>query len=263
MLLKVLRSALHKPRESDRVRDLYLDLMQRCLTNTIYGDPSQHPRTEPVFDPALRDRGIDWPLHAHSMIGTQRMQNLRRCCENVIRAEVPGDLIETGVWRGGACIFMRAVLAAYGISDRTVWVADSFEGLPQPDANAYPPDRGARFHEFKQLAVGVDEVRQNFERYGLLDDQVRFLKGWFKDTLASAPIERLAILRLDGDMYQSTMETFVSLYDKLSVGGYVIVDDYVLRACRQAVTDFRAARAIGDPIEEIDGIGIYWRRTAA
>ena len=269
MLLKVLRNAIHSrdwgagaSAESDRVRGLYLDLMQRCLINTIYRDPSQSPWTAPAFDPASRERGLDWPLYAHSMIGAQRMQNLRMCCESVIQTGVPGDFVETGVWRGGACIFMRAVLAAYGIRDRTVWVADSFKGLPPPDPGAYPADRDDQHHEFQQLAVGIEEVRQNFERYGLLDPQVRFLEGWFKDTLPDAPIERLAVLRLDGDMYQSTMETLVSLYDKLSVGGYAIIDDYKLPPCRQAVTDFRAARAIPAPIQAIDGVGVYWRRIA-
>jgi hypothetical protein len=249
--------------EPDRVRNLYLDLMQRCIINTIYRDPSQAPWAERSFDPADRDRGLDWPLQAHSMIGVQRMQNLRMCSERVIRDNIRGDFVETGVWRGGACIFMRAVLAAYGVYDRTVWVADSFEGLPPPDSGAYPLDRGHHLHEYRQLAVGIEEVRENFARYGLLDGQVRFLKGWFKDTLPGAPIVRLAILRLDGDMYQSTMEAFASLYDKLSVGGYVIVDDYSLDRCRAAVTDFRAARAIVDAIQPIDGSGVYWRKTVA
>jgi hypothetical protein len=62
-------------------------------------------------------------------------------------------------------------------------------------------------------------------------------------------------------MYQSTMDAFASLHDKLSIGGHVIVDDQLLEPCRQAVTDFRAGRAIADPIQEIDGIRVYWRKT--
>ena len=96
-------------------------------------------------------------------------------------------------------------------------------------------------------------MQDNFRRYGLLDEQVRFLQGWFRDTLPVAPIERLAVLRLDGDLYESTIQALESLYDKLSAGGYVIVDDYGnVAACRQAVHDFRAQRGINDPIQPID-----------
>jgi O-methyltransferase len=115
-------------------------------------------------------------------------------------------------------------------------------------------------HAMEALAISVDDVRANFRKYGLLDDQVRFLKGWFADTLPGAPIERIAVLRLDGDMYGSTMDALTALYDKVSEGGFVIIDDYVLDPCRQAVHDFRDARGIEDEIVRIDGYGVFWRR---
>jgi O-methyltransferase len=189
------------------------------------------------------------------------MRNLRFCVERIIADRVPGDLIETGVWRGGASIFMRGILAAYGVTDRRVWVADSFEGLPKPDPR-YAADAGDPHHTFKSLlAVSLDDVRANFEKYGLLDDQVRFLKGWFRDTLPLAPIERLAVLRLDGDMYGSTIEALEPLYPKLSRGGYLIVDDYALSGARKAVEDYRAANGITDPVNEIDWTGAFWRKS--
>jgi O-methyltransferase len=196
------------------------------------------------------------------MIGLKRLVNVRECVESVLADGVPGDLIETGVWRGGTTIFMRAILKVHGVSDRRVWVADSFEGLPAPDEGRFPHDRGIVLHRFPQLAVSLEQVQDNFRRYGLLDDRVRFLKGWFRDTLRNAPIERLAVLRLDGDLYESTIQALDGLYDRLSVGGYVIVDDYGnVAACRQAVHDFRARRGIVDPIRSIDGAGVYWRRS--
>jgi hypothetical protein len=195
------------------------------------------------------------------MIGLKRLDNLEFCIEEVIAKGVPGDLIETGVWRGGATIFMRAVLKAYGVTDRCVWVADSFAGLPPPDAGKYPHDAGDRLHEARELAVSLEQVKANFDRYGLLDDQVRFLKGWFRDTLPTAPIERLAVLRLDGDMYQSTMDALANLYPKVSQGGYVIVDDYsAIPACRQAVHDYRSANGITEEIRDIDWTGIFWQK---
>ena len=103
-------------------------------------------------------------------------------------------------------------------------------------------------------------MRRNFERYGLLDDQVRFLEGWFRDTLPRAPIEKLAVMRLDGDLYESTMDGLTNLYDRLSPGGYVIVDDYSIPACRLAVEDFRRARGLTEEIVQIDWTGVFWRR---
>ena len=243
---------------------LYLDLLMKCLTRSIFPDATLAPSggTVPV-DPSARAEGRDWPAQAETMIGLERLGQLRDCVVDVIRRGVPGDLIETGVWRGGATIFMRGVLKAYGDRTRVVWVADSFQGLPQPDAEEYPADAGDPHWQYPQLAVSLDEVKANFARYGLLDEQVRFLPGWFRDTLPAAPIERLAVLRLDGDLYESTIVALQSLYPKLSPGGYAVVDDYSLPACRAAVDDYRAEHGISEPIERIDWTGVFWRRRSA
>jgi O-methyltransferase len=248
---------------TEELRRLYIDLMRKCVIGLVYDDPALAWTGDGVrpFNRQARETGRDWPAHAQSMIGHKRMLQLQRAAEFVIEKEIPGDFIETGVWRGGACIFLRAILKAYGIADRTVWVADSFAGLPPPDPDRYPADRGDKHHQVKALAVPLDAVKANFARYDLLDDQVKFLKGWFKDTLPRAPIERLAILRLDGDMYESTMDALTALYDRLSPGGFVIVDDYgYLESCRQAIADYRGARNIGDTIYNIDGMGVFWQK---
>jgi O-methyltransferase len=156
------------------------------------------------------------------------------------------------------------VLKVHGISDRRVWVADSFRGLPPPAPERYPVDRGDHLHTIRALAVSLETVRENFARYGMLDEQVVFLEGWFRDTLPVAPIDKLAILRLDGDMYESTMDALAALYDKVSQGGFVIVDDYgVYPSCRAAIEDFRAARGITGRMHDIDGSGVFWRRGRA
>ena len=113
------------------------------------------------------------------------------------------------------------------------------------------------------LAVSREEVEDNFRIYGLLDGQVRFLVGWFSETLANAPIEKLAVLRLDGDMYESTMDAMEALYHKVTPGGYVIVDDYyAVKGCRLAVHDFLNKNALNEKvtINEIDGKGVYWQK---
>ncbi|HET8549812.1 MAG TPA: TylF/MycF family methyltransferase [Bryobacteraceae bacterium] len=267
--------------ELAQARSLYLDLLRRSLVNIIYpeADASMAMGSTPAewvrkklaalfgcrlvrpLDPACRQDGRDWPLFAHSMIGMARLSNLQSCVESVIRDNVPGDVIETGVWRGGACVLMRGVLKAYGATDRRVWVADSFAGLPRPTEEADKRDPAGKLHSCSELAVSLEQVKTTFSRYGLLDEQVVFLKGWFSETLPNAPIERLAVARLDGDMYESTLDALRALYPKLCVGGYLIIDDYSdISACRQAVEDYRGCHGITEPIIPIDWSGVYWRR---
>jgi O-methyltransferase len=275
------------------LRDLYLDLVKRSLTGALAedndsilggvrtaGSPSFKKRVAAAvgdaaqkagfeiaykkpYDHAMRESGLDWPSRAESMIGLKRMTNIQECIAQVVADDVPGDLIETGVWRGGACIFMKANLRAWGDTARTVWLADSFEGLPRPNAALYPADEGDTLHKQTGLAVGADQVRHNFERYGLLDERVRFLVGWFKDTLPTAPVERLSLMRLDGDMYESTIQAIEPLYPKLSPGGFCIVDDFGSHASQagQAVHDYREKHGITDPIVRIDEFGAYWRKS--
>ncbi len=203
-----------------------------------------------------------WPATAETMIEMPRMDQLHAAIRDVLTHNVPGDFIECGVWRGGATIFMRAALEAYGDSARRVWAADSFEGLPKPNPALYPADQGDRLWTMTELAVGVHQVKANFDRYGLLDDRVQFLVGWFKDTLPSAPIEKLAVLRVDADLYESTTQALEYLYPKLSAGGYCIIDDYgAVASCRKAVEDFRARHGIRDELQRIDDTGVYWIRT--
>jgi hypothetical protein len=244
-------------------RRLYLDLLEKAVTNLLYGDsPIPNPwLPETEFDSGRRENGQDWPSQAHTMVGLKRIQNVRFCLEQVIADGVPGDFIETGVWRGGVCIFARAVLAAHDVTGRQIWVADSFEGIPDPGENGHAMDKEMALHQANDvLGVTMDTVKENFERYGLLDDQVRFLPGWFKDSLPTAPIDKLAVIRLDGDLYESTIDALKNLYHRLSPGGFVIIDDYCIPACRQAVEDFRSTEGIADPIEKIDDYSVFWRR---
>jgi O-methyltransferase len=275
----------------DRAVDLYLDLLMNQLTGSLtqehgralgtthsWGSPRITHRLadrlgdvlacvgitvlvqRTPYDAQLRTEGRDRPGRAETMIGLRRMQNIRDCIETVLRDGIAGDLIETGVWRGGATIFMRAVLKAHGDTTRTVWVADSFRGLPPPNVRDYPADANDLHHVVTGLRVGVDAVRENFRRYGLLDDQVRFLEGWFRDTLPAAPIDRLSVMRLDGDMYESTMQALDAMYAKLSPGGFCIIDDYVLTGCRRAVDEFRERERISEPLQVIDWTGVCWRK---
>jgi O-methyltransferase len=269
--------------------ELYLDLMKRVLTRTIIARERErhtiHPR-------GLRSRwlhrinqlaaglGLEVvrvmpsgpenyleSVHeafnrvedAETMLGIRQLDQMQRCIAEVLAGNVPGDLLEAGVWRGGMTIFMRAVLKAYGIKDRKVWVADSFAGLPEIDAGkeTFAWRRG-------DMAVSLDTVQTNFARYGLLDAQVQFLKGFFSETLPKAPVERLAVLRVDADLYSSTLDVLNTLYEKLSPGGFAIFDDYQnLPDCRRAIEEFRRAKGIRDKLIRIDQRAVYWCKGSA
>lgn len=233
-------------------KDLYLDLMKLSLTDMINVN-DQTTRAKLINGQGKSERGV-------TMIGLKRLDNLQFVVEDVIDKRIPGDLIETGAWRGGACIFMRAILKVHGVKDRKVWVADSFEGLPTPNPEKYPADGELNLPKRKLMVVPIEAAKNNFKRYGLLDDQVIFLKGLFKDTLPTAPIEKLAVLRLDGDLYESTMDSLVNLYPKLSPGGYIIVDDTCVPSCVKAVQDYRKKHHITEPITRIDWCGVYWQK---
>lgn len=267
----------------------YLDLLKVLLTGyafpesaylTIRTRPGYSPKTVLInsilkfaakrgwriqkirpFDKEGRENGIDWPSIGYTMVGLKRLDNVQMAIETVIRENIPGDICECGVWRGGCGIFMKAVLATHNVKDRVIWLADSFEGLPKPDVANYPADEGYDLSQFEILAVSQETVKENFERFDLMDDKVKFLKGWFSQSLPKAPIEKLSVLRADGDLYESTMDILNNLYSKVSPGGFVIIDDYnAVEPCKLAVTEFREKNKITAPIHVIDRHAVYWRK---
>jgi len=280
-------AAIRKNPGMDESARLYLDLLKKCLTFALWEETllmpfdtakASAPGDLVEFDMGLRKLGyclarefpyrreIAWEGEGitylgYTMIGMKRLANFQECIERAIEENTPGDILETGVWRGGACILARAVPKVRRVCERKVWLADSFQGLPPPNAEKYPLDQGDDLYLNPFLRVPVEVVQENFRRFGLLDDQVCFLKGWFKDTLPTAPVDRLCVLRLDGDLYESTLDALTALYDKVSINGFVIIDDYDGKGCRQAVTDFRHTRGIRDEIIPIDQHGAFWRRT--
>src|SRR5450432_2395516 len=165
----------------------YLDLMKKCLTNTAYEGEELvavrpqgriKARIARALEAAgftlarrsstavgMRAKGLDRNPRADTMIGLARLANIQQCVESALADAIPGDLIEAGVWRGGAAAFMRAILKAHGARYRTVWVADSFEGLPPPDEARYPQDRGDEHHLRGWLAVSMEEVKETFRKY--------------------------------------------------------------------------------------------------
>jgi len=271
-----------------KIEEYYIDLLKKSLTDCIHAnkafefiplhagasfksklaiflsrflEKSNHKIVR--YIPYIKEKrinGLDHPANAESMIGLKRLDNLEYCIREIAKDNIDGDLIETGSWRGGATIFMRAMLKVLNINNKIVYVADSFEGLPKPEEAKYVIDKGDRHFDNPFLAVSLEQVKQNFENYNLLDSQVQFLKGWFKDTLPTAPVQKLSLLRLDGDMYQSTIEALDNLYPKLQKGGFCIIDDWTLKGANQAVLDYRKEHNIKDEIITIDYSSAFWRK---
>ena len=161
---------------SSDLRSRYLDLLEKSLRNAIYGESPLEMRWRAIFRRlrhpyATRHGALRWPAQAHTMLSAARLRHLRELVELTIEENIPGDYIETGVWRGGACIMIKGVLTAHQIHDRLVYCADTFAGLPRPDAK-HRADRGDRLHAFRELAVSEEAVRRNFAAYDLLDDRV-------------------------------------------------------------------------------------------
>jgi Macrocin-O-methyltransferase (TylF) len=251
---------------ADALRAAYLDLLKLCLcdlggtaTTSVWRhtDGSLMSRELAGDELKIRASGVDWPLHGVTMVGLERLDDLQACVESVLRDGVPGDLIEAGTWRGGAAILMRATLDALGATDRTVWVADSFQGFPAPDDEHPDPEQLAAVD---YLAVPRASVEANFARLGY-ERGVRFLAGFFDQTLPGLGDERWSLVRLDADSYEATWTALSSLYPRLSVGGHLIVDDYgTVDACREAVDAFRSLHGIDEPIEEVDWTCVRWQR---
>ena len=262
ILTRLSKVKLRMTPKPSNLKSMYVDLLVSVLTNSIYQDRSIEPNTPPEYDKERREIGRDWPQHAHTMVGAARLRNLAKLTCKVLDDGIRGDLIETGVWRGGCCIMMRALLKAYGDKRRRVFVADSFEGLPKPKEDLFKHDIGDTHHSFAELIVSLEQVKENFSRYDLLDDQVVFVKGFFSETLKKLRGNRFSLLRLDGDMYESTICALNELYPLLSPGGFIIIDDYgAVPGCKSAVEDYRREHKISDPLQTVDWTGVWWRKS--
>ncbi|PIQ26570.1 macrocin O-methyltransferase [bacterium (Candidatus Blackallbacteria) CG17_big_fil_post_rev_8_21_14_2_50_48_46] len=258
--------------QESHLRQLYLELLKKVLGDFIYdldATGSEKPPPLTWADPRTgrkytlqtmaeyKYNGLIFPRQAHTMIGMKRLNNLQYCVEEALKQNIPGDLLEAGVWKGGACILMRALLKAYGINNRKVWVADSFAGFLPEDLKTSGLDPTST----NQNSISQEKVKAHFKAYDLLDDQVCFLPGYFHETLPEAPVEKLAVLRLDADFYNPTQEILTHLYPRLSPGGFIIIDDYhIFEECRQAVLDYRQTHQIKEPIHRIDPAAVYWQK---
>lgn len=240
----------------DPNRDAYIDLIKRTITNYVYLGGEAAPesfRSVTHYDVPSAQWRIEPLARPATLLTRNQLDLVERCVVSVEKRGVPGDFIEAGVWRGGVIILLRALLKAYGIAGRRVFAADSFAGIPK-NARAV----GDPVDEWRDRWIAsLEDVRENIKRFGLLDDRIEFVPGFFADTLKGLANQKFALMRLDSDSYDSVEESLVYLYPLLSTGGIVIIDDWHLVGCKQAVLNYRARHRIAAELKTFDG-NAYW-----
>lgn len=197
----------------------------------------------------------------YTMVRNKNLLNLYRLAQAVNAAGVPGDFVECGVWNGGSSAMVNAGFRDSG-RPRASWLFDSFEGLPPPGENDGPEERR---HYFEGMNKGsIYRVRQIFTGLGLPLDRVRFVKGWFEETLPHAEVERIALIHIDADWYDSVLTVLERLYDRVSPGGYVVFDDYgYWEGCDRAAHDFLTARGLPlSLLKPVGSMGAYFQKPA-
>src|SRR3989344_3331932 len=210
---------------------MYLQLLKKVLLDYPY-------REKNVTETNILE-GNYLPKRAHTLLGMKRLDNIQECMEHIKKDNISGDIIECGLYKGGSLIFMVGV-NKYLKMDKKIYGADSFQGCPPPEPEKYPADTGDPHSTFSHLCITLDDVKRNLQSYDLLNDRVQFISGFYEQSLQNTEIKQLSLLRLDCDMYSSTMQALEALYDKVIYGGYVIIDDYgAIANCKQAVDDFR------------------------
>lgn len=264
--------------------EAYLRFLRGLLTGAALECEALAPAANfaKCLDPFRRGRA--WPKLGITMAGMARAASISEQLKLIKDSNVPGAYLEAGVWRGGMSIYARASMYVYKLAKRKMYVADSFMGLPPPRNSSLRPDETAysqKASSNRTLAVGMQHVKNNFRMYGVDSEQVVLVPGYFVDSLP--PLreemvrtgEQIALLRMDGDMYDSTIDILYNLYDLVPVGGIIVVDDWdwksgckegstararPLFGAKEAVIDFHAMHEITAVMHDIDGTGAWWQK---
>jgi len=229
----------------------YLDLVRSAITGDLMRAPSVSGNC----------------THCYSDMDSNGLQNLQECIIATVNAEVPGDFVEAGVWRGGAAILMNTISRLLASSSRRTYACDSFSGMPLA-VDSHDGDQRQQAPYFKE---NLGQVQDNFARFKSLDDSVHFVSGFFNETLPDLSKQMLsegrsiAILHGDAAMFASYTHILYNLYPLLSIGGFFICDDCSeLSAAQLAVDEFRTVNGITEEIYHVSSTkssgGTYWRK---
>ena len=233
---------------------------KRCVIGTAKRFPSDN------LDGDM-DAACQWDCY-------RRATMLEPLAAHVFEHDVPGDFMEAGVFKGGIAIVMTAMLLTEGVpKPRTMWMADSFRGLPALDTGRIGDAQTAGFVRAEtakakwhkgRFSVPERAVRANLYRcvpMAANEPMVRTLPGYFNQSLPG-PVKQLALLRVDADMYTSIMDVLERVYDLMAPGGFVVFDDYKFPQAQRAIEDFRARRGIAAPLQFYNrtlDVMVYWQ----
>jgi O-methyltransferase len=189
-----------------------------------------------------------------TMVKNENLKLLYDLVDNAHRTQVHGDIVECGVWNGGSAAIMGVAGMDVGLQKdlRTIWLFDSFQGLPRPGEKDGAREKDYYFTGWNTGSVRL--VNEIFKKIGYPNEKIRVVPGWFNETIACAPIKDVAILHIDADWYESVKIVLDMLYDRVVPGGFVVLDDYGLwPGCRRAVLDYFSEHDISETI--VRGIG--------
>jgi O-methyltransferase len=239
----------------------------------LRGKPGVDPLAAELYLKTMepRDRRIVERSLPYTMTGVPRLMALIEAVRYCVRADVPGELVECGVWRGGSVMAMILTLQDLGVGDRDVYLFDTFGEMAAPGERDSSPLHGPALELWRQRErsrlrllfespldpwVGEDGVRELLAASGYPQERLHVVSGRVEETLPARAPDRLALLRLDTDWYESTRHELVNLYPRLSEGGVLIVDDYgSWEGCRQAVDEYFAEDAAPPLLSPIDYTG--------
>lgn len=221
-------------------------------------------------DPNFEKSKLYLKVRPYTMASSRRLANVYQLSKLVETHKLEGAFVECGVWKGG-CIAVMAYVAKKVNSNRKIWLFDSFEGLPEPNkkdgakALEYAQGRSSgKLEPINQCVGPLDDVKEIFFSILKIDENnIVIRKGWFQDTLpiAKNEIGPIAILRVDGDWYESTKCCLENLYDNVISNGYVIIDDYShWEGCKKAVEEFFEDRNIKVKLNKIDYTGRFFQK---
>jgi O-methyltransferase len=199
-----------------------------------------------------------------TMVRNKNLVNLYRLVQQINREHVPGAIVECGVWNGGCSAVMTYASRAdfHHPQSRTVWLFDSFQGLPLPSAKDGCESQASYFEGMNK--GNTENVRRVFGILGLSLDNVYMVPGWFEDTLASATVDQIALLHIDADWYESVKLALDTFYDRVVPGGFIALDDYNFwEGCNRALNDFLAEQQLTHVTLHYPNVsGVYFQKPA-
>jgi hypothetical protein len=242
--------------------------MLRKLVRSIGFDLVRYRRGELVIPPDI-DADIAETIHfirEYTQTSPERIASLCEATRYLAKARIPGAIVECGVWRGGSMMAVIRTLLKAGDTTRDLFLYDTYEGMTEPGANDVTRDGTPASVLMRDASKGdaesiwcyasLDEVRRNVGKMGYPKEKLHFVQGKVEDTIPESAPERIALLRLDTDWYESTRHELTHLYPRLAAGGVLIVDDYGhWQGSRRAVDEWIAQTGVQILLNRIDYTG--------